>query len=687
MKTKPNSLSRHLFASISPVVFITLSGLASVSAENAGIAEEINVIGNAEGGTISAISLTEAQKELNQIPGAIDMVLSESYQNKFTQNLETMLSNTPGVYARQRYAEEVRLSIRGSGVSRSYHLRGIKLLQDGIPLSAADGSGDFQEIDPAAIRYTEVYKGSNALRYGASSLGGAINFVTPTAHTAASKYNVRIEGGSFNTARVHGAISDVFDKADYYISATGATSDGYRTQSNQDNIRLFGNAGFKLSDNAETRFYLTYNNINQQVPGSISLDDALNDPKVVQPVNILNDYQRDVRSIRLSNRTVWAFDTGKLEIGLYGTHKTLFHPIFQVIDQESAEYGASGRLTLDHSIGDGESSFIAGVNAGCGQLDAKRYVNNGGVSGTLTADADQNACNLEIYAEERVEIRDGLHAIVGAQLTYADRDYNDILDPARSADTSFTGLSPKFGLLWNRSAEMQFFANVSRSYETPTYSELVQFPVAGFVPLDAQRAWTVEMGTRGTEGNMGWDISLYRSWVKGEMLQFTVDPNIPAGTFNAGKTIHQGIEAGIDWQVRPDLKLRQTYTFSDFKFQNDTQYGDNRIPGVPRHAYHAELDYIHASGVQITPSIDWTIKDTVVDYANSFKAPNYVLLGISASYQMSDNMALFVDGRNLLDRQYVSDIGVVINANGTGANQIYYPGDGRAVFLGARWKM
>ena len=44
------------------------------------------------------------------------------------------------------------------------------------------------------------------------------------------------------------------------------------------------------------------------------------------------------------------------------------------------------------------------------------------------------------------------------------------------------------------------------------------------------------------------------------MLQFTVAPNIPASTFNADRTVHQGIEAALDWTVTRGLRLRQTWT-------------------------------------------------------------------------------------------------------------------------------
>lgn len=86
-----------------------------------------------------------------------------------------------------------RLSIRGYGLSRGFHLRGINLLQDGIPFNFSDGSGDFQEIDPLILQHVEVYRGGNDLRYGAASLGGAINMATPTA--ANLPYNVLLHRG------------------------------------------------------------------------------------------------------------------------------------------------------------------------------------------------------------------------------------------------------------------------------------------------------------------------------------------------------------------------------------------------------------------------------------------------------------------------------------------------------------
>lgn len=644
----------------------------------AAIPDEEIVVVDKKSGSPTVLSPDAARAMLDAIPGGVSLVTSGDFANRYAASFQDMLGVVPGVYTRQRYAEEVRLSVRGSGVSRSFHLRGLRLLLDGVPLNNADGGGDFQEIDPMLVRHIEIYKGGNGLRYGAASLGGAVNVVAPTARTVDYSGLARLEGGSFATARAHAAYAWTGQRADAYIAATGVTSNNYRRQSDQDTLRLSGNTGFVLGDGAETRFYLWANRIDQEVPGTLSLFDALNKPKSAPPINIVNDYARDIRSLRMANRTVAPMANGVVELGAYGTVKSLYHPIFQVIDQDSLEAGAFARWTADLGMVD----LALGSNLIWGETDARRYVNVGGNRGAMTANADQKSFNLELYGEVRAALTDTLTVILGGQGIYARRRFDDRINPAMSDRQSFSSFSPKFGLLWHLSDETQIYVNASRSFEPPTFSELVQVPVVGFVPLDAQRAWTAEAGSRGRHGAFGWDVTAYWSWIKGEMLQFTTNPNIPAATFNADDTVHRGIEAGMNMELAEGLVVRAAYTFNDFRFRDDAQFGDNKIAGVPRHVAHVEATYRHALGLSITPSVLWAMSRAQVDFANTLTIPRYAVLNLTVAWEHGDGWRLFVDGRNLTNKNYIADFGTVVNAATASNLNIFYPGDGRAVFAG-----
>jgi iron complex outermembrane receptor protein len=672
----PKSFGRTLLSATACCALSALTLPVEAAPDHSTIKDQVWIVEKAGGPT--TLSPDAARAMLNTIPGGVSLVTSEDFADRYAVSFQDMLATVPGVYARQRYAEEVRLSVRGSGVSRSFHLRGLRLLLDGVPLNAADGGGDFQEIDPMLIRHIEVYKGGNGLRYGAASLGGAINVVAPTARTVDYNVRLRLEGGSFDTLRAHGAYAWRGDTSDAYVAATGVTSDGYRQQSDQSTLRLNGNTGFAVGDGGETRFYVWANRIDQEVPGAISFFDALNNPKTTQAINQINDYARDIRSLRVANRTALPVGDGMVEMGVYGTVKSLYHPIFQVIDQDSVEAGAFARWTGELGVAD----VTFGANLIWGKVDSKRFVNVGGERGALTYDADQNSLNLEAYGEARLHLSDAMVAIVGGQGIYARRRSADNLDPVMSDRESYSSFSPKVGVIWDAAHDIQIYANASRSYEPPTFTELVQMPVLGFVPLEAQRAWTAEVGSRGHHGALRWDVSAYWSWVDGEMLQFTTNPTIPAATFNADDTVHRGIEAGLDVAVAEGVTLRAAYTFSDFRFRHDAEFGNNRIAGVPRHVANVEVSYRHPSGFSITPNLMWAMSRAYVDYANTATIPRYAVLGVTAAWEHEDGWRLFVDGRNLTGKNYIADLGTVVNAATAPSLNVFYPGDGRAVFAG-----
>lgn len=685
LSVKGTSTALGLILSLSPAIHGVAH--ADPSASPAGLSARVLVEGKLIGSP-TAPSVEQAEKKIRKAPGGVELVPQEAFDKSFALNLQDMLANVPGVFARQRFAEEVRLSIRGSGLSRSFHMRGITLLQDGMPITLADNSSDFQEVDPLSLRYVEVYKGANALRYGAANLGGAVNFVMPTGRTATAPVIVSLEGGSFDTLRGHGSYAYADEKMDAFVAATGTYSAGYRDHDTMKNGRLFGNVGFALNDSAETRFYLAYNNINQELPGSLSYDQALTNPESVLPNILTGDQARDIQSLRFSNRTVISLSDSTLTIGAYGTYKKLYHPIFQVIDQNTFEYGLYGEVETPFSVSDHDGSVTLGVRAGQGKTDAKQYVNIGGKRGALTAMSDQRATNIQAYADGRIAVVPNVSLIAGAQFVHATRNYDNRLNPALSADTDFDSLSPKFGLLWDVTENAQVFANVSRSYEVPTYSELVQSPIPGFVPLEAQKAWTAEIGTRGKAEVGGalwaWDVALYRASVRNELLQFTVNADIPAATFNADKTLHQGIEAGVTVTLLDSLTLRQTYSFNDFKFVDDAQYGDNAIAGIPKHLYRAELNYT-AGGFHVTPSVDWAISKAWVDFANTKKTPRYAVFNLSTGYDFENGLSVYAEGSNLFDKRYISNFGTLTDARLPIAQNNYYPGEGRAVFVGLKW--
>lgn len=656
------------------------------------------VVKGAAASSLTSQSTARQKQALDQTVGSVGFVDSESYADTYAFTLRDVLQDVPGVFAQNRYGQELRLSIRGSGIARSYHTRGLEILQDGVPTNQADGSGDYYQIDPLALQSAEVYKGGNGLSYGSSTLGGAINFLTPTAHTAIAPNVLRLEGGSYGTTRGSAQFSRVIGPLDFIGTFSVNHTDGFREHSRGQYQQFNANIGYRFSPDVETRFYLGAYVVDQELPGTLSLSDALNNPAKAQASALSGDQARNTRTERIANRTTVKLASGRLDFDTWAIHKSLYHPIFQVLEQDGWTYGFAPRYTTTFKLGGMRNDLTVGARFFGGNTQARQYLNVSGHAGAQTLDSTQNAYNYEAYFENHLFFLPTVALMTGAKALRDVRQYIDhgglASDPDyKSASRAYSGVNPKLGLLWQPSRDVQAFIDVTRSQDVPDFSDLNQTfsTTTRFAPLQAQHAWTLEAGTRGRQGRFAWDLTAYRSIVRDQLLQYTTSPDIPASTFNAGKTILQGIEAAASVELlrniagRGDrITLSGLWNLSDFRFQDDPQYGNNRIAGVPVNLLRASLGYARPDGFHIALKVDWVPAGAWADDANTLRVPGYTLLGLEAGIDLRNGVSLFIDARNLADKRYVSDISTVADAR-SASTQIFYPGQGRSIFAGVRY--
>ena len=182
-------------------------------------------------GSLTVPTAAEAKADIQLAPGAVELVPAEAYATSTpATTIKDVLDYVPACSSSPNGAKIPALSIRGSGLSRNFHLRGMQLYMDGIPINTADGYGDFQEIDPSAYRYIEVFKGGNALRFGANSLGGAINFVMPTGHDSDPVRRAR-RCRQLRVPSACGQLGWRSGPCDYFIAGSWLEQDGFRDHS------------------------------------------------------------------------------------------------------------------------------------------------------------------------------------------------------------------------------------------------------------------------------------------------------------------------------------------------------------------------------------------------------------------------------------------------------------------------
>lgn len=627
-----------------------------------------------------------ARQQIQDIAGGVAVVGSEQWENTPAATLKDMLDYTPGVFVQPKWGGDSRLSIRGSGLSRYYHLRGVNLHQDGIPLNNADGSGSFQWLDPSAYRFTEVYKGANGLRYGGGSLGGAINFVTPSGYSA-DPFSVRLDGGSNGWRRLQMSAAGNHGALDGFISVSTQQQDGFRQNSKGDIQHLNANVGWQFGEQAETRFYVLGVHERQEIPGTVSRDTALNQPEQAAATNVTHHWQHNLDGARLANRTLWFVNDTEYEVGTWYGQSQLDHPIYEVVDHNTTDYGAYARLNHQALLGQRTNEVTLGLTWSAGHVNGQQFVNNGGNRGAQTAHARNSANNLIAYGENRLELVPDLFLHIGLQYQYSKRkQQNKFGIQSQTSEKDYTLWNPAVGLIWQPDDHLQVYGNVSRSGEAPTYGDLKFDDQAALDRLKPQTATTLELGTRGQRSQLTWDLSVYHSRLHNEFQCLSSPWNICDSTSNLDTTIHQGIEAGLDWTLwqqpfrQPGaVNLNTAYTLNDFRFHKDTRWGNNRLPGTPRHYLRSQLLYKHPSGAFIGPNIEWVPEAFYVDNANSLQSKPYTLLGAKAGWEQG-NYSWFVEARNLTDQKYIASASITDVATPNAA--VFEPGSGRSIYAG-----
>lgn len=656
--------------------------------------------------SLTVPTVDEVRDEMSLQAGGVSVIDASDYLSGRATTLKDALDYAPGVLVQPRFgSEEARLSIRGSGIQRTFHGRGIKLMQDGVPLNLADGGFDFQAIDPLVTQYIEVYRGANALEYGGTTLGGAINFVSPTGRTAAP-LQMRAEYGSFNSLRgqISGATFD--ENSDAYASLTHSSTDGFRDHAKQSNQRFFSHFGEMLAPNVETRFYITYARSDSELPGDLTKaqlnanpEQAFRNPFFLDADRVVSNWKRDYELFRVANKTTWDHGDAQFSVGSFWSNKDLDHPIIFVIDQVSNDFGLDLRYENDADWNGRENHFVLGFAPTVGVTDDARFDNVLGERGVKIAENYQTSMNLDLYGQNSHYFQKDLALVAGAQLSYARRDSDDnfpvtLLDPNNSGTQDWIGFSPKVGLLWEATEDTQVFANVSRSFEPPSFGELVNAVggAAGLLELDEQTATTFEIGTRSHKEGVAWDVAYYYGFVNDELLQYQVLPGVTQ-TVNADNTIHQGIEASLDLDLihgvthhdaDDKIVFRQNYLWNDFRFDNDATFGDNQLPGIPEHYYRAEFLYEHPSGIYFGPNVEWVPTAYAVDSASTLFTDPYALLGFKVGYR-NERFTAFIEAKNLTDEIYAASTSVV-NVAGPANSAVFQPGDGRGVYAGFEWK-
>lgn len=651
---------------------------------------------------------SELTAEQKLTPGAVQIVNGDTFYQRAVDNVADALRYVPGVsMVSNTGSDDGVLSIRGTNLSAvNYDKSGVLLLQDGLPITTADGTNHNRLPDPLQARDIVVANGANALTYGASDLGGAIDFISRTALNS-DPDQLYLYGGSDGLAGGRFSTGGVAGDLDGMITLDGKHFDGYQPQSRQNRFSVYGNTGWRVSDSLKLRLFTSYIDNREQLAGSLTRAEFAADPRQADPSAVRGDHQLDVKTGRAALMGAWTInDVSWLDFGVSYEGQSLYHPIVNVFNPSpppeqffSLLIDTTQRTTgsmVRYHLNAGDHELLAGFNFAYTSNVGGNFENNAGQRGARTDDIDQRANNFTLFVMDRWNFAPRWTLVYGTQGVVTSRAVRDVslaFGSTRDQQQTYSSINPRIGLIYALAKNSEVYANISRVYEAPNNFALDNDVRKDNSTLAATQGVSYEVGTRGggalpfDASTWRWSLALYYAQIRDEILSVE-DPAQPGNTLsqNYGKTVHAGVEtllgaslpfAGDANRIEPLVSV----TYNHFRFDDDASFGNNQLPYAPDYVLHGEVMVRNRDlGVYAGPTFDW-IGARYVDMANTYGVDGYALVGLRAGVARG-RWELFAEARNLTDKKYVSNVTVRTQADANA--RVLNVGAPRSVFVGMR---
>ena len=633
-------------------------------------------------------SVTRDARSLSEVAAAVSVADSSSIRRGRTVGLHEALRMMPGVQVASRYGgmEDVRVGIRGSASRGGVAPRGVAVLLDGIPLTEPDGVARLDLIELAAARQVEVVRGPVSALY-AGSPGGVVNVVSRTGRDSRG-ISARALRGAFGFRKYDGNAGGVFagGRGSAFASASYTAADGYRTHSDGDVVR--GQVAFEYVPAPGTRVVIEANGsrLASRLPGAQTQPQFDADPAAAAPAAVIWGFGRGDNRYRGGARVEQAVGRGIASGYFFYAGRTLDFPVTNLIvdlNLHRVQGGARLRVagvagaTLDGTIGVDYDNIFS---------PDRRWANDSGAHDTLSSQGYFSVPNLGAYSQVEWQAARTVGVTVGLRYDRVTYRFENYVPAGPRQEKTFDHVSPRLSAVWSADSATSLYASVGRGVEVPAIGELSAGPGNPLLPVRPKSLWNYEVGARRiVGGRVLLEGSVFYAAVRGEFVPRTV--NNMSRPENASRSRNIGVELGVRARMSNELDLAATYTLLDLRLRDYTSavldstgtpqevdFGDKRLPAVPRHRLTAEARVSPLSALDLGVQIEWQ-SVVYVETGNAaagiwyfrsqpgaplervpFRAvPARALLHLNAAWQLG-SATLFGSVENLLGLKYAGSI-------------------------------
>jgi iron complex outermembrane recepter protein len=715
----------------------------SIKAEPATAAEEAGTIRAAP----VVVTPTRTEQSAFDLPTAVSTVEGETIQEaNIGTNVSEALVRVPGtvVQNRETYAQEQQIIVRGFGARSSFGTRGIKLLADGIPASTPDGQGGPGLFDLDSAKRIEVLRGPFSALYGNHS-GGVVQIFTedgPEQPTLTGNFTA----GSYNTWKAGVKFGGQASNLNYIGSYSQFETDGYREHSAAQKEQFNGKLHATFENGASLTWVANYlDQPGNEDPLGLTKAQVEEDRRQAGDNAVAFNTGRDLSNVQtglvyempLSDRDTLRLmgylgqrdNYSRLAVlnvaGTAPNNSATTSGGISVLNRDF--YGVGARWAHKADLLGGPLTFMVGADYDYAIDGRKGYVNNYGVQTFLKRDEDNIADSNGGYLQAEWQVAQQWTASAGVRYTQVNFESKDYYPECRgsggavpppyntlpicpgnatgngynlndSGSASYDAVTPVAGVVFKATPTLNLYANVGKSFETPTLIELAYRPDGqpGLnFDLKPSESWHYEVGAKTFLGTSTIaELAIFQIDTQDEIV--IAENNLGRQTYqNAGSTQRRGIELSVSSEIGHGFGGTLAATYLEAKFSESYCSGvslstacpaaqvvgvGNRIPAVPRYTVFGELVWRYApAGFMAGIEGRWQ-GDVAANDLNTAFAESYFVTAVKVGLEQRSRgwrLNEFARVNNAFNEQYIG--AVIVNAT---ANRFYSPAAERNYLVG-----
>lgn len=612
--------------------------------------------------TISSQLFAQEDTSTNRMDEVVVTATKFSRKSAETGKVVTVISRetlerSTGKDLAQLLNEQTGIIINGAnsnpGKDKSLYMRGAKtdhtlILIDGIPVydpSGLNSNFDIRMLPIEIIQRVEILKGSQSTLYGSDAIAGVINIITKKGGDKKIGAFASTAYGSYNTFKSNVGMSGKTNLFDYnvaynYFSTKGISEAADRTGATKlekdgyDQHGLMANLGIKVTDKWKISPYLRYSSFD----GALDSDGFKDDP----------DYTYKSKNTQAGVRSETKFGKGTLAVNY--------------------SLNTIRRDYLNDSAKTGELEYLKGNYKGVENFGEAVYSTSLCKSVSLVAGVDfrtsnttQDALSKSIWGDYPTNInKDSAKQNQFSQ--FASLLYNGGIFHAEAGvrynhhSTYGGNWTYNFNPFMFLNKEVKVFANISSAFKTPTLYQQYA-PYIGNHDLKPEYATTYEGGIQYFHPSNLYTLRtvVFQRKMK-DAIAFT------SGYINQDKQNDWGFEVEQSINPTDKVQLMLNYAFVDGEITTKKNGKDTTYFNLlrrPKHSFGATLNYTISKSVFVSAGARTIGKRTDMDFAaySEVILPTYTLFNLYGEYKINKSFKLFVDAKNLTDKDYTEIFG------------------------------